>query len=65
MLYDPGEGLFVGAFPIGSASLMDMGIIVNQRWHFGGNGFLYTMWGFWWLILAVSYGTAFGMLYVL
>ncbi|KAF4620542.1 hypothetical protein D9613_000668 [Agrocybe pediades] len=65
MLYDPGEGLFVGAFPIGSANLIDMGVILNQRWHFGGHGFLYTMWAFWWFILGVSYFTAFGMLYVL
>uniref|UniRef100_A0A8H7Y4R1 Uncharacterized protein n=1 Tax=Psilocybe cubensis TaxID=181762 RepID=A0A8H7Y4R1_PSICU len=53
MLYDPGEGLFVGAFPIGSASLIDLAVILNQRWRFGGTAFLYTLWGFWWLMLNV------------
>lgn len=65
MLYDPGEGLFVGAFPIGSATLIDASLILNQRWRFGGSGFLYSLWAFWWLILGVAYWSAFGMLYIL
>lgn len=65
MLYEPEEGLFVGAFPIGSATLLNVALTINQRWNIGGNGLMYAIWGMWWMILAVAYMTAFGMLYVL
>ena len=38
---------------------------INQDWGFGGNAFLWTLWGFWWLDSAVSYLIAFGMLYAM
>ena len=38
---------------------------INQDWGFGGTGFLWTLWGFWWLDSAVSYAIAFGMLYAM
>lgn len=38
---------------------------LNQNWGFGGRGFLYTLWGLWWLDSALSYLVAFGMLYTM
>jgi hypothetical protein len=38
---------------------------VNVNWGWGGNAFLYVLWGFWWLDSIVSYLVAFGMLYVM
>ncbi|KAF6760330.1 voltage-dependent anion channel [Ephemerocybe angulata] len=65
MLFDPGEALFIGAFPIGTANLIDSALIMNQTYHFGGKGFMYSLWAFWWFDLGVSYLTAFEMIYVM
>jgi len=65
MLNHPAQSLFVGCFPMGAATLINAGLAVNQQWGFGGNGFLYTLWGFWWLDSILSYLIAFGMLYVM
>lgn len=65
MLSNPAEGPFIGAFPIGSATLIDVMLIANQRWGFSGNTFLFALWGFWWIVLGISYLTTFEMIYVL
>ncbi|TFK44680.1 voltage-dependent anion channel [Crucibulum laeve] len=65
MLLNPSEGLFVGAFPIGAASLIDMALIINQNWGFKRKGFIFTLWGFWWIDLGISFITAFGMIYTM
>ncbi|KAF8997918.1 voltage-dependent anion channel [Cyathus striatus] len=64
-LLNPTESLFVGAFPIGAASLIDESIIIHRSWSFGGKGFLYALWSFWWLDLGISFLTAFGLLYAM
>ncbi|KAI0645542.1 voltage-dependent anion channel [Trametes meyenii] len=65
MLSHPAQSLFIGCFPMGAATLINSGLNINQDWGFGGNGFLWTLWGFWWLDSAVSYAVAFGMLYTM
>lgn len=65
MLLDPSEALFLGAVPVGVATLIDGALIMNQTYSFGGRGFTYSLWGFWWFALALSYLTAFGMIYIL
>lgn len=65
MISHPAQSLFVGAFAMGAATLINSALTANQSWSFGGTGFLYTLWAFWWLDLAVSFLTAFGMLYTM
>ncbi|EMD37557.1 hypothetical protein CERSUDRAFT_114196 [Gelatoporia subvermispora B] len=65
MLSHPAQSLFIGCFPMGAATLINASLAVNQDWNFGGRGFLYTLWGFWWLDSAVSYAVAFGMVYTM
>ncbi|OBZ68178.1 Sulfite efflux pump SSU1 [Grifola frondosa] len=65
MIVHPAASLFVGCFPMGAATLINAGLAINQDWGFGGNGFLYTLWGFWWLDSIVSYIIAFGMIYTM
>lgn len=38
---------------------------VNEDWNTGHSGFLWALWGFWWLDAAVSYAIAFGMIYAM
>ncbi|KAH9895130.1 voltage-dependent anion channel [Cubamyces lactineus] len=65
MLSHPAQSLFIGCFPMGAATLINSALNINQDWGFGGKGFLWTLWGFWWLDSAVSYAIAFGMLYTM
>ncbi|KAI0081901.1 hypothetical protein K474DRAFT_1586835 [Panus rudis PR-1116 ss-1] len=65
MISHPAQSLFIGCFPMGAATLINAGLAVNQDWGTGGNAFLYTLWGFWWLDSVVSYLCAFGMLYIM
>ncbi|KAI0821619.1 voltage-dependent anion channel [Trametes gibbosa] len=65
MLSHPAQSLFIGCFPMGAATLINAALNLNQDWGFGGEPFLWTLWGFWWLDSAVSYAIAFGMLYTM
>ncbi|KAI9068272.1 hypothetical protein FKP32DRAFT_1600624 [Trametes sanguinea] len=65
MLTHPAQSLFIGCFPMGAATLINSALNINQDWGFGGEAFLWTLWGFWWLDSAVSYIIAFGMLYTM
>ncbi|CDO69365.1 hypothetical protein BN946_scf184961.g7 [Trametes cinnabarina] len=65
MLAHPAQSLFIGCFPMGAATLINSALNINQDWGFGGEAFLWTLWGFWWLDSAVSYIIAFGMLYTM
>ncbi|KAG1751529.1 voltage-dependent anion channel [Suillus paluster] len=65
MIRHPTQGLFMGAFPMGAATLINIALVAHQEWNFGGIGFLYTLWGCWWLDSIVSYLIAFGMLHAM
>ncbi|KAI0696721.1 voltage-dependent anion channel [Cytidiella melzeri] len=68
MIVHPAQSLFIGCFPMGAATLINAGLNVHQDWSSGGtagNGFLWALWGFWWLDSAVSYAIAFGMMYAM
>ncbi|KAF9461280.1 voltage-dependent anion channel [Collybia nuda] len=47
MISHPAQSLFVGAFAMGAATLINSALIANQLWSFGGTGFLYALWAFW------------------
>ncbi|KAF7375190.1 Sulfite efflux pump SSU1 [Mycena sanguinolenta] len=65
MLQHPTQSLFIGAFPMGAATLINTALTINQTYHFSGPGFVYALWVFWWLDCAVSLLTAVGMILVM
>ncbi|KAJ6630992.1 voltage-dependent anion channel [Mycena sp. CBHHK59/15] len=65
MLGHSTQSLFIGAFPMGAATLINIALVANQSYSFAGPGFLYTLWAFWWLDTAISLLTAFGMISVM
>ncbi|EGO25854.1 hypothetical protein SERLADRAFT_466566 [Serpula lacrymans var. lacrymans S7.9] len=65
MLRHPAQSLFIGAFPMGAATLINVALVANQEWGFAGTGFLYTLWGLWWLDSVISFAVAFGMVYTM
>ncbi|KAG1777737.1 voltage-dependent anion channel [Suillus placidus] len=65
MIRHPTQGPLMGAFPAGATTLINIALVAQQEWNFGDTGFLYTLWGCWWLNSIVSYLIAFGMLHVM
>jgi len=50
---------------MGAATLINSCVTASQSWHFSTPGFVYALWGFWWLDLMISYLCAFGMLFTM
>uniref|UniRef100_A0A0W0GBY7 C4-dicarboxylate transporter malic acid transport n=1 Tax=Moniliophthora roreri TaxID=221103 RepID=A0A0W0GBY7_MONRR len=66
MLSHPVQSLYTGTFPMGATTLFNIAVnLINQRYHFGGKGFLYTIWVVWWLDVAISIICCWGMLHVM
>ncbi|KIP11622.1 hypothetical protein PHLGIDRAFT_515202 [Phlebiopsis gigantea 11061_1 CR5-6] len=68
MLAHPAQSLFIGCFPMGAATLINAGLVSYStlyRSYPPLHGFLWALWGFWWLDSAVSYIIAFGMIYAM
>ncbi|KAI1793468.1 voltage-dependent anion channel, partial [Ganoderma leucocontextum] len=65
MIKDPTQSLFVGCFPMGAVTLINSALNINQDWGFGDTGFLWTLWGFWWLDSLAAYVIAFSMIYTM
>ncbi|TFK75458.1 hypothetical protein BDN72DRAFT_892400 [Pluteus cervinus] len=64
-LRHPIQGYYIGAFSIAVSNIIDGAVFVNRAFHFGGKGFLYTLWGFWWANLGIALVTTFAMLYIM
>ncbi|KAI5120976.1 hypothetical protein M0805_006648 [Coniferiporia weirii] len=66
MLRHPVASLYIGCFPMGFATLIIAAVgIVYNYFGFGGNGFIYVLWGLWWLDVAVSLIICFGQLHIM
>ncbi|KZT10621.1 uncharacterized protein LAESUDRAFT_671955 [Laetiporus sulphureus 93-53] len=65
MIGHPAQSLYIGCFPMGITTLISSALALNQNWSFGGPGFLYALWGFWWLDSALSYLVCYGMIYTM
>ncbi|KAI0355634.1 hypothetical protein OH77DRAFT_300642 [Trametes cingulata] len=66
MIHHPTQSLFVGTYPMGAATLLNVAIsLVYEKYHFGGTGFLYAMWGLWWLDVALSFACAFEIVHIM
>ena len=66
MMRHPVQSLYLGTFPMGFATILIASVgIVHGYFGFGGEGFLYALWGMWWLDVAVSILVCFGQLHVM
>jgi tellurite resistance protein TehA-like permease len=65
VVFNTTESLFVGGLPIGTATLIDAALVLNQTYGVGGKGLVFFLWVCWWLALGAAFVTAFGMIYVM
>lgn len=50
---------------MGSATVINIALVIHLNYSFAGPWFLYTLWAFWWSNVAISLLTAIGMFYVM
>ena len=66
MIRHPVQSLYVSTFPMGAATLIGVGTtVLYDEYGFGGRGFLFTLWGLWWIDVAVSSLCCWGLVYVM
>ncbi|KAG8990810.1 Plasma membrane sulfite pump involved in sulfite metabolism [Tulasnella sp. JGI-2019a] len=66
MLNHPVQSLYVGCYPMALATIINgLTIEAHQRYHIAGTGFLYFIWGLWWIDLALSLTCSLGMFYIM
>ncbi|KAK2606111.1 Plasma membrane sulfite pump involved in sulfite metabolism [Conoideocrella luteorostrata] len=61
MISHPGQSLFLGCFPMGFATIINMMIFCCQHW---GNWLIYLAWAFWWIDVLLSMATAISMPFI-
>ncbi|KAK7218749.1 hypothetical protein V2G26_006752 [Clonostachys chloroleuca] len=61
MIAHPGQSLFLGCFPMGFATIINMMVFVGKSW---GNGFIYLTWALWWVDAVVSMATCISMPFI-
>ncbi|KAI0315477.1 voltage-dependent anion channel [Amylostereum chailletii] len=55
MIRHPVQSLYLGCFPMGATTVMSVATTVfYKEYGFGGEAFLYALWGFWLLDVAIS-----------
>jgi len=66
MIRHPVESLYLGTFPMGATTLIGVGTtVLHGQYGFGGQAFLYTLWGLWWIDVALSILCCWGVIYVM
>ena len=66
MVHHPVQSLFLGTYPMGAATLISVAVtLFYQDDGVGGAGFLYTLWGFWWLDLVLSALCAYHLVHIM
>lgn len=66
MLRHPIYSQYLGCFPMGGATLINVALVTaNQYWGFGGLGYVYVLWGFWWLDAAISFLCLYGLIFLM
>lgn len=64
MLHHPVQSLYLGTFPMGVTTLLNVALtIINQKYQIGGTPFLYTLWALWWLDVGLSILCCWGMVH--
>ena len=66
MIRHPVQSLYLGTFPMGVITLITVGTtVLYGHYGFGGRAFLFTLWGLWWIDVAVSALCCWGLVYVM
>ncbi|KAH9895128.1 voltage-dependent anion channel-domain-containing protein [Cubamyces lactineus] len=66
MIHHPIQSLFIGAYPMGLSTLINIAVgFLYERKGFGGQGFLYAMWGLWWFDVVLSVACAFELVHIM
>ncbi|KAF5123778.1 Sulfite efflux pump SSU1 [Metarhizium anisopliae] len=61
MISHPGQSLFLGCFPMGFATIINMMIFSCAQW---GDWLVYLAWAFWWIDVLLSMATAITMPFI-
>ncbi|OAA61376.1 C4-dicarboxylate transporter/malic acid transport protein [Cordyceps fumosorosea ARSEF 2679] len=61
MIDHPGQSLFLGCFPMGFATIINMMIFACGHW---GSGLIHLAWAFWWLDALLSMATCISMPFI-
>ncbi|KAL7921178.1 voltage-dependent anion channel [Trichoderma austrokoningii] len=61
MIAHPAQSLFLGCFPMGLATIINMMIFACAQW---GPWLVYLAWAFWWIDVLVSFATAISMPFI-
>ncbi|KAH9998989.1 voltage-dependent anion channel-domain-containing protein [Russula vinacea] len=66
MIRHPVQSLYLSTFPMGAVTLIGVGTtVLHDQYGFGGRTFLFTLWGLWWVDIAVSFLCCWGLFYVM
>ncbi|EIM81137.1 uncharacterized protein STEHIDRAFT_66796 [Stereum hirsutum FP-91666 SS1] len=66
MLRHPSQSLFLGCYPMGATTLINVSAgLFYKEYGFGGTGFLYGLWGLWWLDVAISVLCCWGLVHIM
>ncbi|KAF8441359.1 voltage-dependent anion channel [Boletus edulis BED1] len=65
MMRHPAQSLFLGAIPMGFATLLNICHDIYVRSGFGGPNFIYFIWALWWIDALGSFFCAMGMIYAM
>ncbi|KAI0675138.1 voltage-dependent anion channel [Trametes maxima] len=66
MIHHPTQSLYVGAYPMGAATLISIAVgFIYEKYGFGGKPFLLAMWGFWWADVGLSFACAFEIVHIM
>ncbi|EIW83021.1 hypothetical protein CONPUDRAFT_136178 [Coniophora puteana RWD-64-598 SS2] len=66
MIRHPAQSLYLGTFPMGGATLIVVATGgVFETYGFGGSKFVYALWAFWWLDVAISFICCWGVMHVM
>ncbi|KAI0345188.1 hypothetical protein BDW22DRAFT_1325780, partial [Trametopsis cervina] len=67
MIAHPAHSLFIGALPMGIATLLNAGAVSSLHMSGGiaSKAFIWTLWAFWWVDSGIAILITFGMLYAM
>ncbi|KAL1735596.1 voltage-dependent anion channel [Schizophyllum commune] len=66
MVHHPVQSLFLGTFPMGAATILNIAVnTVNETYGVGGKGLLYFLWACWWADVFTSIACCFLMIHVM
>lgn len=66
LIKNPVNSMYLTTFPMGAGTLITVGVnLIYKQYGFGGTRFLYTLWGLWWVDVAVSALCCWGLIHVM